>query len=109
VDLLGLGLKIAPITADLKDKYQIADDQKGVVIVEVTPNSQATERGLKPGDVIVEVQQSAVNSPDDVKKRVEAVRKENRKSVLILVQGHDGLRWVPLPLTNAADRNKKPG
>ena len=109
VDLLGLGLKIAPITADLKDKYQLADDQKGVVIVEVTPNSQATERGLKPGDVIVEVQQSAVNSPDDVKKRVEAVRKENRKSVLILVQGHDGLRWVPLPLTNVTDRNKKPG
>jgi serine protease Do len=108
-DLVGLGLKIAPITPEMKDKFQLGDDQKGVVIVEVAPNSQATDRGLKPGDVIVEVQQSEVNSVEDVKKRIEAVRKENRKSVLILVQGHDGLRWVPLPLVNEKDRDKKPG
>jgi serine protease Do len=109
VDLVGLGLKIAPITQDMKDKFQLGDDQKGVVIVDVTPNTQATERGLKPGDVIVEVQQGEVNSPDEVKKRIDAVRKENRKSVLILVQGHDGLRWVPLPLSNQKDLDKKPG
>lgn len=108
-DLLGLGLKISPITQELKDKYQLGTDQKGVVITEVAPNTQANERGLKPGDVIVEVQQTAVSTPDEVKKRVEAVRKENRKSVLILVQGHDGLRWVPLPLSNDRDRDRKPG
>ena len=109
VDLVGLGLKIAPITPDLKDKFQLGDDQTGVVIVEVTPNSQATERGLKPGDVIVEVQQTEVKSVDDVKKRIEAVRKEKRKSVLILVKNREGLRWVPLPLASPADRDKKPG
>jgi len=108
-DLVGLGLKIAPITPDMKDKFQLGDDQKGVVIVEVKPNTQATERGLKPGDVIVEVQQTEVNSVADVTKRIEAARKENRKSVLILVQGHDGLRWVPLPLTDDKGRDKKPG
>ena len=106
-NLVGLGLKIAPITQELKDKYQIPDDQKGVAIVDVTPDSPATERGLKAGDVIVEVQQGEVTSPEDVTKRIDAVRKENRKSVLILVQGHDGLRWVPLPLSGGKD--KKPG
>ncbi len=109
VDLVGMGLKIAPITPDMKDKFQLGDDQKGVVIVDVAPNSQAAERGLKPGDAIVEVQQGAVSTPDDVKKRIEAVRKENRKSVLMLVQGRDGLRWVPLPLTNDKDKDRKPG
>ncbi len=108
-ELTGLGLKIAPITADLKDKFQLGADQKGVVIVDVVPNTPATERGLKPGDVIVEVQQTAVSTPDDVKKRIDAVRKEGRKSVLILVQGHDGLRWVPLPLSNEKDKDRKPG
>jgi len=107
--LTGLGLKIALITPDLKDKYQLADDQKGVVIVDVTADSPASERGLKPGDVIAEVQQGAVTSPEDVVKRIDAVRKENRKSVLILIQGHDGLRWVPLPLAPAKDKDKKPG
>jgi serine protease Do len=109
VDLVGLGLKVAPITQEMKDRFQLGDDQTGVVIVEVAPSTQATDRGLKPGDVIVEVQQTEVNSIDDIKKRIEAVRKENRKSVLILVKNHDGLRWVPLPLTNPNDRDKKPG
>ena len=107
LDLVGLGLKIAPISGDLKDKYQIADDQKGVVIVEVAPNTSAAERGLKPGDVIVEVQQGEVTSPDDVRKRIDDVRKENRKSVLLLIQRRDGLQWVPLSLVS--DKDKKPG
>ncbi len=108
-DLVGLGLKIAPITPDMKDKFQLGDDQKGVVIVEVKPSGAAADRGLKPGDVIVEVQQTEVKSVEDVTKRIEAARKESRKSILILVQGHDGLRWVPLPLTDDRDQRKKPG
>ena len=55
--------------------------------------------------MIVEVQQGEVNSVDDVLKRVDAVRKENRKSVLMLIQRQDGLQWVPLPLTD----DKAPG
>ena len=73
-------------------------------MTEVAPNSAASERGLKPGDVIVEVQQEAVDTPGDVQKRVDTVRKQNRKSVLMLIQGQDGLRWVPLNLNAAQDR-----
>jgi serine protease Do len=99
--IAGLGLSLAPITDDAKSKYQLNADQKGVVITNITPNSPAADRGLRPGDVIVEVQQEAVNSPSDVQDRVDRIRKQNRRSVLMLVQGQDGLRWIPLPL--AAD------
>jgi serine protease Do len=106
VDIAGLGLKVAPpISQDLKDKYQINADQKGVVITDVSPNGPAAERGLKPGDVVVEVQQGEVGSVDDVQKRVDSVRKENRKSVLLLIQRQDGLQWVPLSLSG----DKAPG
>ena len=103
-EISGLGLKVAPITQDAKNKYQLGADQKGVVVTEVAPNGAASERGLKPGDVIVEVQQEAVDTPGDVQKRVDTVRKQNRKSVLMLIQGQDGLRWVPLNLNAAQDR-----
>src|ERR1700733_12253358 len=53
-DIAGLGLKIAPVSQDLKDKYQLQDGQKGVVITDVSPNTPAADRGLKPGDVIME-------------------------------------------------------
>lgn len=103
----GLGLKLAPITPDLKDKFQLNAKQKGVVITEVSPGGTAAERGLKPGDVVVEVQQGEVSTPADVQKRIDAVRNENRKSVLLLIQRQDGLQWVPLSLTG--EKDKQPG
>jgi serine protease Do len=106
-EISGLGVKLAPITQEMKDKFSLGADQKGVVITDVTPNSSAAERGLKAGDVIVEVQQGEVASPSDVQQKVDSVRKENRKSVLMLIQRQDGLQWVPLSLSG--DKDKQPG
>ena len=50
--------------------------------------------------MVVEVQQESVSSPQDVQDRVERYRKMNRKTVLMLVQNSDGLRWVPIALTS---------
>ncbi len=109
VELTGLGMQVTTITPATRDKYQLADDQKGVVITDVTAGSAAAERGLKPGDVIVEVQQEAVNSPADIQQRLEAVRKQSRRSVLMLVQSRDGRHWVPLPLTAGGAPQRQPG
>ncbi len=98
--ITGLGMKVAAITGDLRTKYSIGADQKGVVITDVTNNGPAAARGLKAGDVVVEVQQESVSTPQDVQDRVEKYRKMSRKTVLMLVQNSDGLRWVPLPLTS---------
>ena len=78
-----------------------------MLITDVAAGSPAAERGLKPGDVIVEVQQQEVNTPADVVDRVDRVRKTDRKSVLMLIQGQDGPRWVPLSLT--AEAKREPG
>jgi len=109
VELGGLGLQIAPISGPTRDKYRLADDQKGVVITEVTPGSAAAERGLKAGDVIVEVQQEPVNTPAELQKRLETVRKQSRRSVLMLIQSQDGRHWVPLPLTAEPGPQRRPG
>ena len=106
-ELAGFGMKLAPLTGELKEKFQINPDQKGVVITDVTQGGVAAERGLKPGDVIVEVQQAEVGTPEDVIKKVEGQRAQDRKSVLMLIQGQDGVRYVPLPLTKGKD--SKPG
>ena len=109
-ELADFGMQISPLTQDLKDRYQIGADQKGVVITDVKQGGVAAERGLKPGDVIVEVQQAEVASPDDVKKKVDAQRAQDRKSVLMLIQGQDGVRYVPLPLTKSGlGKDAKPG
>lgn len=105
-NLSDLGMQLAPITPALKDKFQLGEHQKGVVVTEVTPDGAAAKQGMKPGDVIVEVQQSEVNTPADVQSHVDAVRKENRRSVLMLIQRQDGLQWIPVPLGNSAEPQK---
>jgi serine protease Do len=97
-DFSALGLKIAPVTDDLRTKYKLDDKQKGVVVTDVSATGLAADRGLKPGDVIVEVQQQPVSSPAEMQHRMNEARDQNRKSVLLLVQGKDGMRWVPLPV-----------
>ena len=108
-EIASLGLQLSALTPENRDRFQLSPEQKGVVIADVAANSSAAERGLKPGDVILEVQQEAVNSPADVQARVETVRKQNRKSVLMLVQSGDGLRWVPLSLAPVPSKPGKPG
>jgi serine protease Do len=98
--LSGIGARLSPITDALRDQYKLSPDQKGVVVTDVQSDGAAGSRGVKPGDVIVEVQQEPVSTPQDVQDRLDKYRKQNRKTVLMLVQNSDGLRWVPLPLSS---------
>lgn len=98
LNLNALGLSVSPITPDAQEKYGIASGQKGIVVSKVTDDGPASERGLHPGDVIVEVQQERVLSPEDFRKKIDAARKAGRHTVLMLLQDQDGTRWVPLPI-----------
>ncbi|HYF08324.1 MAG TPA: PDZ domain-containing protein, partial [Acetobacteraceae bacterium] len=98
MELTGLGLRIAPITSELRERFSLRPEQRGVVIVDVTPDSPGAERDLRPGDVIVEVQQEKVNSPQEVMERIERARRQNRPTVLLMVEGQGGQRFVPLRL-----------
>jgi serine protease Do len=92
-----LGLDLATLSKDLRSRYKIKDTVKGVVITNVDGTSDAAEKRLSPGDVVVEVAQEAVSNAADVKKRVDQLKKDGKKSVLLLVANTEGeLRFVAL-------------
>ncbi len=92
-----LGLDLATLSKDLRSRYKIKDSVKGVIITNVDGTSDAAEKRLSPGEVIVEVAQEAVSNAADVKKRVDQLKKDGKKSVLLLVSNSDGeLRFVAL-------------
>ncbi len=105
--IAGLGAKLSPITDELRTQFKLGPDQKGVVVTDVDSDGPAATRGLKPGDVIVEVQQQPVTTPSAVAELMTRYQKQNRKTVLMLIQSGEGLRWVPVPLTS--DSTRKPG
>jgi serine protease Do len=92
-----LGLDLATLSKELRGRYKIKDSVKGVIITNVEGTSDAAQKRLSAGDVIVEVAQEAVSNAADVKKRIDQFKKDGKKSVLLLVSNADGeLRFVAL-------------
>lgn len=91
-----LGLSLSGLSADLRQKFSIGEETNGVVVTAVTPNSPAAEKGVRIGDVILEVGQEEVRSPGEIASKVEEARKANRKSLLLLIDRQGDLRFVAL-------------
>jgi serine protease Do len=68
-----LGMQLAP------------DPQGGLVVQGLSPNADAAQKGMQPGDVILRAGASEVGSPADISRAVEAARAAGRKSVPLLV------------------------
>ena len=94
-----LGLDLANLSKDLRNRYKIKDSIKGVIVTGVDNSSDAAGKRISAGDVIVEVAQQAVASAADIKKRIEQMKKDGKKSVVLLVSNADGdLRTVELSM-----------
>jgi serine protease Do len=64
----------------------------------VAPWSAADERGIRGGDLVLKVQMAAVRTPGDLIARLQDLRLQGRRYVLLLVRDEDGNRSVALPL-----------
>ncbi|WP_035714546.1 Do family serine endopeptidase [Azorhizobium doebereinerae] len=91
-DVPRLGLQLAPA----KSVQGAGND--GVVVTEVDPNGPAAARGIRSGDVILDVGGKAVSSPADVRDGLAAAKTENRKAVLMRIKGEQGVRFVAITL-----------
>jgi len=94
-----LGIELANMSGDLRKRYNIKDTVNGVVITAIDASSPAADKRLSPGDVIIEIAQEAVANTDDFQAKVDKLKKDGRKSALLLIAGADGeLRFVALSL-----------
>ena len=76
-----LGLELSSFSDDLRKKFKVRDNVKGVLVTAVDPSvaSSATDKRLSPGDVIVEVQYEAVGNPSDLQTGLTLSKPEARK------------------------------
>ena len=94
-----LGLELSGLTDEVRKRFNVKDTVKGVVVTRVDPNSAAADKRIQMGEVIVEVGQEPVSSPADVTRRVEALKKEGKKSALLLVANAQGeVRFVAVSI-----------
>jgi serine protease Do len=93
-----LGLKLSALTDALRSKYGLDAGVKGAIVDGVDPKSPAAS-SIKPGDVIVQAANEPVAGPQDVARRIDAIKKSSRKSMMLEVEdAKGGHRFVSVPV-----------
>jgi serine protease Do len=96
-----LGLELSGLSDDMRKKFKIRDNIKGVLVTGVDPSVAMADpdKRLAPGDVVVEVQYENVGTPADMQKRIDQLKSQGKKIAVLLVSNADGeTRFVALNL-----------
>jgi serine protease Do len=98
-----MGISVDDVTPDVLDKLDLPDDTKGVLVTRVSRISEAFEKGVGEGDVILEVNRTPVKSVSEYRRELGKV-KEGGLVVLYIISpsgrtGGDAIsRYVTLRL-----------
>jgi serine protease Do len=88
----GVGLHLVSITAAERQHYALGDTS-GLLVDRVSEGSQASSRGLKMGDVIMQVDGQPVTTPSAVMARLNYGKPAGQDLVSLLVRGKDDNKW----------------
>jgi serine protease Do len=93
-----MGLGLASLTPGLRQQFNLDGSVNGVVVVRVDPNSDAADKGIQEGDVLLSVANRSVRTPQDIKSRIADAHAAGRNTVLVLIAGSGGQRFLALKI-----------
>ena len=94
-----IGLALVDITPEAKTHFALPDELRGGVITRIKPESEAKKRGLKVGDVILQVGDTVTLTAKEVGDAINALRHEKRKFALLrIARGKEDSVFITLPV-----------
>jgi serine protease Do len=94
-----LGLSLVPLDESTRRGLNLPTDLRGAVVGAVDQNSDAGQKGLRRGDVIVRAGNRVVASATDLAAEVDTARKSGRTSVLVGVYRAGRTTFLPLKVS----------
>ena len=91
-----LGLNVQDLTPELANRFKLKEE-KGVLVTKVESGSAADSEGIKEGDLIREINRSAINNSEDFKNATGKIKEG--ESVLIRVIRENRAFYVVLKAT----------
>jgi serine protease Do len=95
-----LGMKLTTLTPQRSALIRGAKSLKGVLVLEVTPTSEAAKRALRAGDIILGVNQENIVSLEELKAEIGKARAAKRDYVLVRVWRAGESSYVTLPVND---------
>ena len=83
-----LGLKLGTLTEELRRQLNIQPDVKGVVVTAVSEKSPLAQVDIRPGDIIVTINQQPVSTPKEAEEKFKEAEAATDKRLLLLVNRH---------------------
>jgi serine protease Do len=96
VEKTPLGLEVQDLSPNLARQYRLRDN-KGVVVVQVEAGGPAAESGLRPGDMILEVNGTVVTTVKEYRAAIAKLKKESVARFLIKRMGRTLYLTVEIP------------
>jgi serine protease Do len=100
-NLQAMGLGLAAVTPEARRNFNIDETIDGVLVTRVDPDSDAGDKGIQPGDVVLSVANKPVHTPKDILAQVAAARIAGHHTVLLLVATQGGTRFVAVDIGQA--------
>lgn len=92
------GIIVSDITPEVISQYALKADTSGVIVTDVLPNSDASRKGIKLGDIIIKLDKRDIPDAAAFNDYVSEARRENNRPILLAVQGSDAVHFVAVKL-----------
>ncbi len=83
------GMTVRELTPELARGFGLEEGEKGVVVIKVETGSRLYEAGIRPGDLILQINQKNVSTLEDYKKIASKIKAKERTLLLIRRKGQD--------------------
>ena len=100
-----LGMYLKQLNDSLREKYNIEESVKGLIIVDIDRDSEAAERGLRVGDVILEIGKEKAKSVSKAKDAVKKAKENNRSAILMLLSRAGEKLFQALPIEDEEEKD----
>jgi len=99
------GLTVQPLTPDLARRLGLKENEAGVVVTGVEPDSPAGKAGLTPGDLIQEINRKPIKTREDLTQAIREV--EGKGSLLLLVNRGRNTFYVVLEAEDGKRKSER--
>jgi len=92
------GMTLSTITDEIRTRMELDPDIDGLFVSNVEAGSDAEDKGIRKGDIIIKSGQKPITTPMDLRDEIDNALNSARKSLLLLIYRDGSRRFIALTL-----------